>query len=467
MNLSFHGAAREVTGSCHLLEVGDSRILLDCGLYQGGRERHERNREEFPFPPESLDCVLLSHAHIDHSGRLPLLAKAGYDGPIVCTSATASLSEILLRDSGHIQEEDARWKRKRLRRAGEDDSWVQPLYTVADAEAALEQFAPIRFYEETEIVPGVFVRFVEAGHILGAAIVELTVEEAEGETKRLVFSGDLGVRDARLLGPPEAVCCPDYLLIESTYGDRRRSFDIDPTEQLYEVISQTSDQGGKVIIPSFAVGRTQELLARINDLVESGRISGVPVYVDSPMAVRATGVFAMYPECYSDEARRLLRAGDEPLEFEGLELVKDVEHSKEIQMETGPAVIISASGMCDAGRVKHHLKNNIGDPASTLLFVGYQARHSLGRVILNGKNPVRIFGEEHRVRARVTSIEGFSAHADLDGLMAWFEGLGGLPRQTFVVHGEEKVALRFTTTLEQQLGARASAPERGDRVTLS
>ncbi len=465
INLSFHGAAREVTGSCHLLEIEGSRILLDCGLYQGGKERHERNREPFPFAPEQIDCVVLSHAHIDHSGRLPLLVKSGYSGPILCTAPTASLCEILLRDSGHIQEEDARWKIKRLLKAGEDASWVKPLYTVEDAEAALGQFTSVDFDETVAVADNVEVRFIEAGHILGAAIVELIVDRG-GDKTRVVFSGDLGVTSARLLGPPEGVACPDYLIMESTYGDRVKERAEDPTEQLFEIISQTVERGGKVVIPSFAVGRTQEILARINDLVESGRLTGVPILVDSPMAVRATGVFSMYPEYYSERAQRGIEAGDEPLVFPGLRLVSNVEESKAINFDTTPSVIISASGMCDAGRIKHHLKNQIGNPKSTIAFVGYQALHSLGRAIMRGKSPVRIFGEKHRLRARVETIEGLSAHADLNGLKDWFGKMGNNPRQTFIVHGEEDVAARFVSTLTDEFGANALAPERNESFTL-
>jgi metallo-beta-lactamase family protein len=466
INLSFHGAAREVTGSCHLLEVDGTKILLDCGLYQGGKERHERNREPFPFAADQIDCVVLSHAHIDHSGRLPLLVKAGYDGPILCTAPTASLCEILLRDSGHIQEEDARWKIKRLLKAGEDASWVKPLYTVEDAEIALGHFASVEFDETVGIASNVDLRFIEAGHILGAAIVELTIDRNGGST-RLVFSGDLGVTSARLLGAPEGVACPDYLIMESTYGDRVRERGLDPTEQLYEIISETVERGGKVVIPSFAVGRTQEILARINDLIESGRLEDVPIYVDSPMAVRATSVFSMYPEYYSERAQRGIESGDEPLEFPGLHLVASVEESKALNFNTDPAVIISASGMCDAGRVKHHLANNIGNPRNTVAFVGYQALNSLGRAILTGKSPVRIFGEKHRVRARVEMVEGLSAHADLEGLKAWYAKLGDNPRKTFIVHGEEDVAVKFVATVADEFGADVIAPVRNESFALA
>jgi metallo-beta-lactamase family protein len=446
-----------VTGSCHLVEGGGKKILLDCGMIQGGRERHERNRRPFPFPCDELDFVVLSHAHIDHSGRLPLLLKAGYRGPILTTEASADLCRILLADSGRIQEEDARWKIKRLKKRREDYSWVRPLFTEEEALRVLDRIVPVPFDRPEELDGVGSVTFTKAGHILGAAIVQLDLRE-NGSNRRLVFSGDLGVEGARLVGRPHTVACPDYLLIESTYGDRSREASEDRTEALFRVIDRTLGRGGKVVIPSFAVGRTQAILARINDLVESGRLGGFPVYVDSPMAIEATKVFALHPAAYSDQARRLLHAGDEPLEFKGLKLTTSVEESIEINRSREPAVIISASGMCTAGRVKHHLKHNISDPRSTVLFVGYQAQGSTGRWIQSGGDPVRIFGDEYRVKATIETIEGFSAHADREGLRGWFASLGGTPRCTYVVHGEERAALGFAETLREEFRARVEVP---------
>ncbi len=465
MHVSFHGAAREVTGSCHLLEVDGRRVLLDCGMIQGGRKRHLRNREAFPFDAGALGAVVLSHAHIDHSGRLPLLLRAGYRGRILTTEATASLCRILLADSAHIHEEDAKWKIKRLKKRGEDWRWVTPLFTREEAAETIDRLEPVAFGESRALGDNCDARFVKAGHILGAAIVELDLRQ-NGSRRRLVFSGDLGVDGARLLGRPEPVDCPDVLLIESTYGNRRREETGDRTELLLEIIERTAERGGKVIVPSFAVGRTQEILARINDLVESGRLSGIPVYVDSPMAIAATQAFGMHPEAYSDQARRSLRCGDEPLAFDGLTLTRSVEESMEIKAQKGPAVLISASGMCTAGRIKHHLKHNISDARSTILFVGYQAHGTLGSVIRSGTDPVRIFGEWHRVRASVESVDGFSAHADLDELLAWFGSLGGVPRRTFVVHGEEESALGLVEALGKSYGARAEAPAPGQRFEI-
>lgn len=466
MRLSFHGAAREVTGSCHLVECDGRLILLDCGMIQGGTERYARNREPFPFDPAALDVVVLSHAHIDHSGRLPLLVKAGYRGPILATSATVDLCEILLADSGRINEEDARFKIERLLGRGEDASWVRPLFTEEDARAVLKQFVALPFDTERSLDGGGSVRFVRAGHILGAAIVELELREG-GESRRLTFSGDLGGSDARLVGGPSRVSRPDYLLMESTYGDRSQVHGAGKIEQLHAAIERTIMRGGKVIIPSFAVGRAQALLAYINDLVEGGRLRGLRVYVDSPMAIDAGEVFRRHPEGYSEEARNKMRAGDEPLHFPGLELTRTVEESKAIYEHDEPCVIISASGMATAGRIKHHLKHNISDARSTILFVGYQAQRTLGRVIQQGTNPVRIFDEWHKVRASIETIEGFSAHADRDELLAWFDGLGGAPRRTFVVHGEEATAVHFAATLSERSGPdSAVAPKLGQSFEL-
>ena len=463
MKITFHGAAREVTGSCHRVQTGDGTVLLDCGMIQGGRERHERNREPFPFAVDRVDAVVLSHAHIDHSGRLPVLVKAGYRGPIFATEPTVKLCEILLPDSGRIQEEDARWKIKRLKKKGEAHEWVRPLYTEDDAMAALERFVPVPFDEPHDLGPIGSVSFVKAGHILGAAIVDLRLGE---DAQRLTFSGDLGVEGARLMGAPQAVECPEFLLMESTYGDRSREETGDRTEILHRIIEATIDRGGKVVIPSFAVGRTQAILARINDLVESGKLSGVPVYVDSPMAAAATRVFELHPEAYSEEARRLLRLGDQPLEFPGLRITSSVEESIAINKSRTPCVIISASGMCTAGRVKHHLKHNISDPNSTVLFVGYQARGTLGRVIQSGTDPVRIFGEWYPVRARIETIEGFSAHADREELLAWFESLGGPPRRTWIVHGEEDAAESLAEALASQFGAKVEVPRKDQSFSV-
>jgi metallo-beta-lactamase family protein len=364
----------------------------------------------------------------------------------------------MLADSGRIQEEDAKWKIRRLEKKGQDASWVTPLYTEDDAFRALEQFHPVDFHQPFDVNGVGTATFHLAGHILGAAIVELLLEEA-GEKKRILFSGDLGVEGARLLGPPESVRRPDVLIMESTYGDRQRVETEDRTEHLFRILQRTLGRGGKVIIPSFAVGRAQEVMARINDLVEAGRLPKVPVFLDSPMATAATRVFEMHPEVYSDEAQRLLRAGDEPLEFPGLHLVTAVQDSMKINDHKGPAIIISPSGMCTAGRVKHHLKHNISDHKATILFVGYQAQHTLGRHIKEGANPVRIFQSWFEVHADIEVIDGFSAHADLDELLAWYDSVGGAEDQTFVVHGEEAASESLARDLRTRGSELVTVPE--------
>ena len=465
MRISFHGAAREVTGSCHLVEGDGARLLLDCGLIQGGQERHERNREPLPFDAKGLTRVILSHAHIDHSGRLALLLKAGYAGSILTTPPTARLLSILLPDSGRIQEEDAKWKIRRLEKQGQDARWVTPLYTEEDARAVLDRLETVEFNQPFDLDGAGTMTFVPAGHILGAAIVDLRLGQGEDQ-RRLVFSGDLSVHHARLLGPPETVASPDYLVMESTYGNRSRPDEGDRTERLFDIVDKTIRRRGKVIIPSFAVGRTQEVLARLNDLVEGGRLKGLRVFVDSPMAVAATRAFALHPGAYSQPMQDLIETGDAPLAFDGLKLITSVEDSVALNHSTDPAVIISASGMCTAGRVKHHLKFNISEGRNTVLFVGYQAQGSLGRVIQTGTSPVRIFGRWHPVNATIETIEGFSAHADREELIEWFESLGTPPTRTFVVHGEEDAASSFARTLEQRFGANVTVPQRGQSVEL-
>jgi len=465
LSIAFHGGVGEVTGSCHRVETEAGSILLDCGLIQGGPERHDRNRRRLPISIDSLRAVILSHAHTDHAGRLPLLVKWGYRGPILATRPTADLCRIMLADSGKIQEEDARWKIKRLKKKGRDASWVTPLYTEEEALRTAERIQPVEMHEEVDLGGGESVVFHRAGHILGAAMAELEVG-VRGERRRILYSGDLGVDGARLMGPPESVERPDYLLMESTYGDRQRTEEGDRTELLFDVITSTVQRGGKVIIPAFAVGRTQEVLARINDLVEGGRLPGLPVFVDSPMAAAVTRVFTQHPDAYSAEARRLLEEGDEPLEFSGLRMVSSIQESMAINHLKGPAVIISSSGMCTAGRIKHHLRHHISDPHNTVLFVGYQAANTLGRLIQGGVTPVRIFSEWHPVEAEVRTIEGFSAHADRDELLAWYDSLRGVGKRTFLVHGEEDAALALATLLRERGREPVTVPEPDQEFAL-
>jgi metallo-beta-lactamase family protein len=466
MLIRFCGAAGEVTGSCHYVEAGGMKFIMDCGLFQGGDDQFERNTAPFPFDPKSLDLVLLSHAHIDHIGRLPLLVRGGFEKRILATTPTVDLCQILLRDSAHIQEEDAAWKIKRLRKRGEDASWVKPLYTQADAEKALSLLEGVDYDTDVPLNENVTVRWRDAGHILGSAHLELSIKE-KGVVRQLVFSGDVGNRGTPILRDPTPIAEADVVLVESTYGNRRHEHLQQRAELFRQILTQTLDRGGKVIIPSFAVGRTQEILSELNSLAEGGLLDGVPVYVDSPMAVSATEIFAKHPEDYDADAAARLRCGDNPLEFPGLRFIRDVEESKALNERNEPCIIISANGMCTAGRIKHHLKHNVGNKRNTILFVGFQAQGSLGRLLKDGAKQVRIFGEMHTVRAQITAIDGFSAHADRDGLLWWLDGFRRPPQRVFMVHGEEDVARSFAQLVAEQKGWQTSVPKWGEEVNLN
>jgi metallo-beta-lactamase family protein len=466
MLIRFCGAASEVTGSCHYLEAGGLRFIMDCGLFQGGGDQFERNTAPFPFDPKSLDLMLLSHAHIDHIGRLPLLVRRGFEKRILATTPTVDLCQILLRDSAHIQEEDAAWKVKRLRKRGEDASWVKPLYTQADAEKALSLLEGVDYDTDVPLNENVTARWSDAGHILGSAHLELSIKE-KGVVRKLVFSGDVGNRGTPILRDPTPIAEADVVLVESTYGNRLHEHLQQRAELFRQILTQTLDRGGKVIIPSFAVGRTQEILYELNPLAERGLLDGTPVYVDSPMAVNATEVFEKHPEDYDADAAALMRSGDNPMEFPGLHLIRDVEESKALNNSNQPCIIISANGMCTAGRIKHHLKHNVGNKRNTILFVGFQAQGSLGRLIKDGAKQVRIFGEMHTVRAQVAAIDGFSAHADRDGLLWWLNGFRRPPQRVFMVHGEDDVAHSFAQLVVEQKGWQTSVPKLGEEVNLN
>ncbi len=465
MLIRFCGAAGEVTGSCHYVEAGGLRFIMDCGLFQGGDDQFERNTAPFPFDPKLLDLVLLSHAHIDHIGRLPLLVGSGFEKRILATHPTVDLCQILLRDSAHIQEEDAAWKIKRLRKRGEDASWVKPLYTQADAEKALSLLEGVDYNTDAPLNENVTVRWSDAGHILGSAHLELSLKE-KGVVRKLVFSGDVGNRGTPILRDPTLIAEADVVLVESTYGNRLHEHLERRAELFRQILTQTLDRGGKVIIPSFAVGRTQEILYELNPLAENGLLDSTPVYVDSPMAVSATEVFEKHPEDYDADAAALMRSGDNPPEFPGLHLIRDVEESKALNNSNEPCIIISANGMCTAGRIKHHLKHNIGNKRNTILFVGFQGQGTLGRLIKDGAKQVRIFGEMHTVRAQVAAIDGFSAHADRDGLLWWLNGFRRPPQRVFMVHGEDDVAHSFAQLVAEQKGWQTSVPKLGEEVEV-
>ena len=465
MKLSFFGAARNVTGSCYLLEADGTRVLVDCGLYQE-RPLRSRNWEPLPVPPDSIDAVVLTHAHLDHCGLLPKLAREGFRGRIHCTDATAEIARIILLDSAHLQEEDAAYKAKRHRREGRQGPYPEvPLYTTADAEACLPQFSGVAYERRVAVADGVEATFHDAGHVLGASTIELAVGR-NGSRRTILFSGDLGRWDTPIIRDPTVPDRADYVVVESTYGNRCHEDRADIPDRLAEVINETVKRGGNVVVPSFALERAQELLYYLGDLRAAKRIPRLMVFVDSPMAINVTEVFRHHPELYDREMRRRIDRHESPFEFPGLTMTRDTWQSKAINSIKGTVVIIAGSGMCTGGRVKHHLVRNITRRASTVLFVGYQAAGTLGRLIVDGRKEVRILGKKHRVRARVERVQGFSAHADRDELFRWLSSLTAAPRHVFVTHGEEESALSFGRYVHDRTGWETSVPTYKDEASL-
>jgi metallo-beta-lactamase family protein len=460
MKLSFMGAARTVTGSQHLVEVNGKRILLDCGLFQGKRsEAYERN-QHLPFDPASIDVLVLSHAHIDHSGNIPNLVKNGFRGDIVCTHATRDLCSVMLLDSGHIQEHDVEYINKKAKKRGEP--LVEPVYTQQDAIASLDYFVSQGYNRPKSIAPGVNLSFLDAGHMLGSASVVLDIEDHDAHRDtRLVFSGDIGRVGLPIIRDPQPPDSADILIMESTYGGRFHAPYADSEKELERIINETFKRGGKVIIPAFAVGRTQQLVLTLHQLAANGDIPRMPIYVDSPLAANATAVFGSHPECYDAEIRDFMMHNGQrdPFHFSDLEYTRSLESSKQLNHLREPAVIISASGMMEAGRILHHLKNNIEDPTTTILVVGWQAPNTLGRRLVDGETEVRIFGESYTNRARVEVLNGFSGHADQNELLAWVGAMSRKPRRTFLVHGEEEAAFTLAGALHQQYDLRVDVPE--------
>ncbi|WP_295471902.1 MBL fold metallo-hydrolase RNA specificity domain-containing protein [uncultured Subdoligranulum sp.] len=464
MKLTFLGAAHEVTGSCTLVEAAGHRFLVDCGMEQG---RNTYENEDLPCAPGEIEAVLLTHAHIDHSGRLPYLYKNGYRGPIYATDATTDLCDIMLEDSAHIQEQEAEWKNRKAQRSGREP--VEPDYTVQDALAVMEQFRPQPYGKPVAVLPGVQATFTDVGHLLGSSSITLRITE-EGRTETIVFSGDIGNSNQPMLRDPQYLTEADYVVMESTYGNRSHGPKPDYVGELAAVLQRTFDRGGNVVIPSFAVGRTQEMLYFIRQIKAENRVRGhgnFEVYVDSPLASKSTTIFREnYSECFDQEALDLVRSGQNPLSFPGLRISETKEDSVAINADPSPKVILSASGMCDAGRIRHHLKHNLWREECTILFVGYQAAGSLGRTLLEGADQVKLFGEEVQVNAEIAQMSGMSGHADHDGLLRWLHSFAPKPGYVFVNHGDDEVCAGFAKELEGE-GYAAEAPYPGGSYLLA
>lgn len=454
MKIKFCGAAMGVTGSCHLLSTENHKILLDCGQFQGGKAQDALNEEPFPFDPAEIECVVLSHAHIDHCGRLPLLVKRGFKGAIYCTDATADLLEVMLKDSGFIHEKEAEWQSRKNERAGRKP--VEPLYTVKDSEETLKYVRPVMYDQLFEINDEMKVVFNDAGHILGSAIIELWTAEDDNVYKT-VFSGDLGVLDRPILRDPTIIKKADYVIMESTYGNRLHPENATSIEQLLDIVIKTTRRGGTVVIPSFAVGRTQELIYEFNRFYlerpeYKDELEKLTVYIDSPMATSATEVFRRNAQVFDEETKAYILKGDNPLDFPNLRFTRSTAESQALNMDRKPKIIISASGMCEAGRIRHHLKHNLWDPKSSVIFVGYQAEGTLGRMLTEGQKDVVLFGEAVHVNAEIYNLEGFSGHADKEGLLGWLSGFKVKPKQLFLVHGELESKEALAASIRERLG---------------
>ena len=449
MKIHFLGANRQVTGSRYCLETNTTRLMIDCGLFQE-RQYEARNWHKSTLPPDSLDAVVLTHGHIDHTGLIPRLVREGYHGPIYASAPTVDLAEIMLMDAAKIQKEDADYKKRRHKKQKRTSRYpVEPLYDAEDVEATLKLLRPIDYYQQVQVSSDISVTFHDAGHILGSAVLECHVRE-DGKTRKIVFSGDIGQDGKPLIRDPDRLDSADVLVMESTYGDREHlESEHDVETQFAEIISETTHAGGKTIIPTFAVERAQEIMYHIARLVSQDRIPNIDVYLDSPMAVDVTKVFRQHRDCLDEDTIQLIESGTAPLKFPGLHMSRSSEQSRAINEIEGPCVIMSTSGMCTAGRIKHHLKRNISDPRATILFVGYQAHGTLGRHIVDGKERVRIHGREREVHASVRQIFGFSGHADREGLLAW-SGHFGSPKQVFLTHGDEEAAEALAAELRRK-----------------
>jgi metallo-beta-lactamase family protein len=465
MKITFWGAARTVTGSMHHVEAAGKRFLLDCGMYQGRRQEAFDRNSHFPFPASSIDGVILSHAHIDHSGNLPTFVKNGYAGPIYTTPATIDLCLAMLADSAFLQQKDAEFcnrRREYRRKIGRDDSECTPLYLPEDAEKTYPLFRAVQLGEKKEVAPGLRYQTHEAGHMLGATSMVL---EADGV--RLAFSGDVGRPGLPILHDPENLTAVNYLIMESTYGDRFHKPIAHVAEKLAEVVNRTAGRGGKIIVPSFAVGRAQQLVLLLHQLTEAHKIPSIPIFVDSPLAINATEVFRKHPECWNEEARKFLTDNEDPFGFSRLKYVREASESKKLNDLHGPFVVISASGMCEAGRILHHLRNNIEDSRNTILITGFQAEHTLGRKILEGQPEVPIFGEPMKLRAEVASLDELSGHADQRELIEWIRPVARGLKRVFLVHGEPGPMTVLAGVIKKEFGVEVATPARGESFELT
>jgi metallo-beta-lactamase family protein len=464
MKLTFWGAARTVTGSMHHVEAAGKRFLLDCGLYQGRRQESFERNSHFPFPVRDIDSIILSHAHIDHSGNLPTLVRNGYSGPIYTTPATVDLCLAMLADSAYLQQKDVEFcnrRREHRRKQGRDDSECAPLYTPEDAERTYPLFQPVALGADQQVFEGLHYKTYDAGHMLGSTAM---VIQADGV--RLAFSGDVGRPGLPILRDPEKLDPVDYLIMESTYGDRFHKKIEHVAEKLAEVVNRTAGRGGRIIVPSFAVGRTQQLVLLLHQLMDGHKIPSIPMFVDSPLAINATEVFRKHPECYDQEARDFLQDGHDPFGFYRLKYVREASESKALNDLHGPFLVIAASGMCEGGRILHHLRNNIEDPRNTVLITGYQAEHTLGRKILEGHSEVPVFGEPLRLRAEVVSLDELSGHADQRELIEWMRPLAHGLKKVFLVHGEPSQGAALAHVIHKEYGVEAVQPARGESFVL-
>ncbi|MFN7925414.1 MAG: MBL fold metallo-hydrolase [Bryobacteraceae bacterium] len=463
MKLTFWGAVRTVTGSMHEVAVDGQRFLLDCGLYQGRREEAFERNSQFPFPARSIAGVVLSHAHIDHSGNLPSLARNGYEGDVHATPATVDLCDAMLKDSAFLQEKDAdfvnRLERNRKKKP------VEPLYRIADAERILESFRPTGYHQPKHLTNELSFEYYDAGHLLGSAAMQLTYRN-NGQSVRLTFSGDVGRKGLPIIRDPETMPETDYLIMESTYGNRLHEHEGAVLDRLAAVINRTAERGGKVIVPAFAVGRTQQLVLLLHELVERKAIPSIPIYVDSPLAVNATDAYRRHSDVYDAETARFLQEGEDPLGFGMLRYIRDAAESKKLNDMRGPMVIISASGMCEAGRILHHLRNNIEDPRCTVLIVGFQAEHTLGRKIVEKRFEVPIFGVPTRLRAEVVTINELSGHADRNELLEWMKPFARGLKKVFLVHGEIAQGEPLAAAIRETYGVEAVIPNRGESFSI-